>query len=61
MKLDEIKIVLKNVKPRNPTYRVLANKANAGGAHRDRKAELKKGQEKHKGVLYDDVQQEETQ
>jgi hypothetical protein len=39
MKLEEIKVVVvPNVKPRNPTYRTLANKANAGGAHRDKKA-----------------------
>lgn len=43
MKLAELKIIVPNAKPRNPTYRTLANKANAGGAHRDKKAELKKG------------------
>lgn len=52
MKLAELKIIVPNTKPRNPTYRILANKSNAGGAHRDKKAELKKGQEKHKGRIY---------
>ena len=55
MKLSEIKVVVPNMKPRNPTYRTLANKANAGGAHRDKKAELKKGQLKHKGRMYQEA------
>jgi hypothetical protein len=61
MKLSEIKVVVPNVKPRNPTYRTLANKANAGGAHRDKKAELKKGQQKHKGRMYQESVEGEQQ
>lgn len=60
MKLEEIKVVVvPNVKPRNPTYRTLANKANAGGAHRDKKAELKKGMQKHKDRMYEEVEGDE--
>lgn len=42
------KIVVPNLKPRDPNYQILANKKNAGGQHRDKKRELKNGQEKHK-------------
>lgn len=61
MKLDELKIAVPTVKPRNPTYRTLANKANAGGAHRDKKSELKKGQLKHKSRMYQEAVEGETQ
>ena len=49
MKLDDLKGKVPPLKPRNSTHHVLRNKANAGGAHRDKKAELKKGVLKHKG------------
>ena len=48
MKLDELKIRVPTLKPRNSTYQTLAAKKNAAGPHRDKKAELKKGLLKHK-------------
>ena len=48
MKLSELKINVPTIKPRNSTYRVLGNKVNAAGPHRDKKSELKKGLIKHK-------------
>jgi hypothetical protein len=47
MKLDQLKIP--TLKPRDSGHRVLAAKVNAAGPHRDKKAELKRGTEKHKG------------
>lgn len=55
MKLSELKIAIPVTKPRNPNYRLLANKANAGGAHRDKKAELRRGQLKHKSQMHEEV------
>lgn len=54
MKLNELTVTIPVVKPRNPNQRVLANKANAGGAHRDKKTELKKGLLKHKGKVFEE-------
>jgi hypothetical protein len=47
MKLNQLKIP--TLKPRDSGHRVLAAKVNAAGPHRDKKAELKRGAEKHKG------------
>jgi hypothetical protein len=58
MKLAEIKVIVPVTKPRNPTYQTLAKKANAGGAHRDRKAELKKGVYKHKNMRFESQTEE---
>lgn len=60
MKLNKIKVLVPNLKPRNPTYRTLANKANAGGAHRDKKAELKSGLQKHKDRMVEETEGEEA-
>lgn len=56
MKLSEIikkdtKIVVQNLKPRDPNKTVLAAKKNAAGKHRDKKRELKNGVEKHRDRL----------
>ena len=48
MKLSEIKIVVKNLKPRDPNHQILAAKKNAAGEHRDKKRELKNGVEKYR-------------
>ena len=56
MKLDELvtpqkKLIVPASKPRNPTYRDLAAKKNAAGAHKDKKDALKRGDFKHKGQM----------
>jgi len=56
MKLhDDLKITVPATKPRNSTYRVLVSKAHAGGVHRDKKLEFKKGLVKHKNSLYQEI------
>jgi len=47
----ENKIVVPNVKPRDPNYEILKNKRNASGAHRDKKREMKNGEGKYKEKL----------
>lgn len=47
MKLSELKVIVPVSKPRDPNYRTLKAKANASGAHRDKKAEEKRGKFKY--------------
>lgn len=49
MKLFQLKLKVPTAKPRDPNQATLAAKRNAGGAMRDRKRELKRGDAKHKG------------
>ena len=44
----ENKIVVPNLKPRDPNHEILKNKRNAGGAHRDKKRDMKNGEGKYK-------------
>jgi len=44
---------VQNLKPRDPNQAVLASKRNAGGPMRDKKQELKRGESKHKGRMYE--------
>lgn len=56
MKLTELKkIIVPTLKPRNSTYQTLMAKKNAAGAHKDKKAELKKGNLKHKGQMHEEI------
>lgn len=55
MKLQEIKIKIPVVKPRDPNQAILAAKKNAGGPMRDKKREQRQGVEKHKGRAYEDL------
>lgn len=52
-KAKDTKIVVQNLKPRDPNQAVLAAKKNAAGQHRDKKRELKAGQDKHKSKFYE--------
>lgn len=52
-KAKDTKIVVQNVKPRDPNHAILAAKKNAGGAMRDKKQELKRGETKHKGRAFE--------
>ena len=54
MKLDELKIKVPNLKPRNSTYQTLLAKKNAAGAHKDKKDALKRGDLKHKNKVFED-------
>lgn len=47
MKESKDKIVVPSLKPRDPNQRVLANKKNAAGAHRDKKRDMKNGEGKY--------------
>lgn len=47
----ETAIVVKTPKPRDPNYKVLANKRNAAGSHRDKKRDGKDGVFKHKKTI----------
>jgi len=58
MKLDELKIKVPTLKPRNSTYQILQAKRNAAGAHRDKKSELKKGLLKHKNSMHEEIEGE---
>ena len=60
MKLIELKITVPLSKPRDPNNKILQNKVNASGAHRDKKAELKKGKLKHKGQMHEAAEPELT-
>ena len=53
MKLDELKIKVPNLKPRNSTYQTLLAKKNAAGAHKDKKDALKRGDLKHKNKVFE--------
>jgi len=44
----ENKIVVPNLEPRDPNHEILKNKRNAGGAHRDKKRDMKNGEGKYK-------------
>lgn len=43
-----MKIMVPNLKPRDPNYEILKSKRNAGGAHKDKKRAMKNGDTKHK-------------
>jgi hypothetical protein len=53
VKVADLKLTLAVPKPRDPNQAVLASKKNAGGAMRDKKHELKRGEQKHKGRVYE--------
>lgn len=56
-KLTEDKnMVVPTLKPRDPNHKILAAKKNAGGAHRDKKKEMKRGNDKHKSRMYEETQ-----
>ena len=59
MKLDELKINVPKLKPRNSTYQTLLAKKNAAGAHKDKKDLLKRGQLKHKNQMHEAVNSDE--
>lgn len=55
---EEKKLVVPTLKPRDPNYKILAMKKNAAGSHRDKKKEMKQGNDKHKGRVFEDTQDE---
>ena len=61
MKLDELKIKVPTVKPRDFSgQQTLKNKVNASGKHRDKKSELKKGLLKHKNQMHEATETGDT-
>lgn len=46
--VEKDKIVVPNLKPRDPNYEILKSKRNAGGAHKDKKRAMKNGDQKYK-------------
>lgn len=46
--VEKNKIVVPNLKPRDPNYEILKSKRNAGGAHKDKKRAMKNGDQKYK-------------
>jgi len=46
--VEKDKIVVPNLKPRDPNHEILKNKRNAAGAHRDKKRDMKNGEGKYK-------------
>lgn len=53
---EDKNMVVPTLKPRDPNYKILAAKKNAGGAHRDKKKEMKRGNDKHKSRMYEETQ-----
>lgn len=53
---EDKKMIVPTLKPRDPNHTILAAKKNAGGAHRDKKKEMKRGNDKHKSRMYEETQ-----
>lgn len=55
MKVKELTVKLPPLKPRDPNHLTLAAKKNAGGPMKDKKVAMKRGDFKHKGRAYEDM------
>jgi hypothetical protein len=57
MKVKDLTFKVGALKPRDPNHAILAAKKNAGGAMRDKKQELKRGEFKHRGRAFEDQEE----